>query len=61
MPFTLIIIYLNLAKYFINVQVPCFKVFKVFITYLILYKLLYAFASYFINSFNIIFKIATLI
>jgi hypothetical protein len=40
MPFTLIIIYLNLIKYFINVQVPYFKVFKVFITYIILYKLL---------------------
>jgi hypothetical protein len=61
MPFTLIIICLNLIKYFINVQVPYFKVFKVFITRLMLYKLLYAFASYFINSFNIIFKIATLI
>jgi hypothetical protein len=61
MPFTLIIICSNLAKYFTNVQVPCFKVFKVFITRLILYKLLYMFASYFINSFNLMFKIATLI
>jgi hypothetical protein len=61
MPFTLIIIYLNLIKYFTNVRVLYFKVFKVFITCLILYKLLYAFTSYFINSFNIVFKIATLI
>jgi hypothetical protein len=61
MPFTLIIIYLNLAKYFTNVQVLYFKVFKVFITRLVLYRLFYAFNSYFINSFNIIFKIATLI
>jgi hypothetical protein len=61
MPFTLIIIYLNLAKYFTNVQVPYFKVFKVLFAYLILYKLLYAFINYFINSFNIIFKIITLI
>jgi hypothetical protein len=61
MPFTLIIIYLNLIKYFANVQVLYFKVFKVFIAYLILYKLLYAFNSCFINSFNLMFKITTLI
>jgi hypothetical protein len=61
MPLTLIIVYLNLIKYFINVQVLYFKVFKVFIAYLILYKLLYAFANCVINSFNIVFKITTLI
>jgi hypothetical protein len=61
MPFTLIIIRLNLVKYFTNIKMPCFKVFKVFITYLILYKLLYIFANCFINSFNIIFKKITLI
>jgi hypothetical protein len=61
MPLALIIICSNLVKYFTNVQVPYFKVFKVFIAYLILYKLLYAFISYFINSFNIVFKIITLI
>jgi hypothetical protein len=61
MPFTLIIIRLNLIKYFTNIKMLYFKVFKVFITYLILYKLLYAFVTYFINSFNIIFKITTLL
>jgi hypothetical protein len=61
MPFTLIIIYLNLAKYFINMRVPYFKVFKVFITYIMLYKLLYAFTSCFINFFNIVYKIITLV